>query len=440
MTAAPSRGSQTAALVGALGAAGVAEVDGRGVVAPRRRPFEVACWIGAEDGWRCGRDGEVPRQRRVGAYPVVETILRVPGGEAVQRVWGVGDGGGFIAVEVENRSAAAFAVAFVLRPAGGKECRTIDLRDEIVLVDGRPAIALPRMPRAWAVARAGLGAMRSAVTGGETSEGAFRSYRDRRGVEAAFVFPVPHRTSVRAAVVLDAADTRSRIDPSTIPDAEAASRGWKAHLERGTRTEMPDEALQLAVDASRVSLLLEASASRRPDATVVAGLEDWGFDAEAAIAWRRLGSRARRVASRRDRPATDPWRTVSTYLAVASPAVTFPGGPAPFLRAVRDLIVCEVEGRVDLMPGFPPEWLGRDLAAHGVPTRGGTVSFAIRWHGERPALLWEAPAGTAITASRLDPGWSAPGPVGETLLARPPASFDRSSHVQETSGAPEAPA
>ncbi len=40
--------------------------------------------------------------------------------------------------------------------------------------------------------------------------------------------------------------------------------------------------------------------------------------------------------------------------------------------------------------GFPATWLGVDVEAHGLPTGlASTLSFAVRWHGERPAVLWE---------------------------------------------------
>ncbi len=420
MSEALSVGSRTPALVGALGAPGLAEVDRQGAVAPRGRPFELVCWIGAEDGWRCGDDAGATRQERVGTAPVIETITSVPGGEAVQRVWGLAERGGIVVVDVENRSTAAFAVAFALRPQPGEKCRVVDLRDSMVRVEGRPAAAFARPPRAWAVAPAGTGAMLSAVTGGGTTVGEFGRHRDRRGLESAFVFPVPHRASVRAAVLLDPVRSGEALDLAAVPDSQAVARGWRSHLERGMRTELPDEVLQRAVDVSRATLLLDAAGTRGSDADAVAALEDWGFDSDATIAWQRLGIRARRAASHRAPSVTDPWMRVRTYLAAASQALTFPGGPAPFLRAVRDLIVREHDGGIDLLPVFPREWLGRDLAVHGIPTREGSVSFALRWHGERPALLWDAPTGLSVTASLLDPHWRTSGGAGEALLPERP--------------------
>ena len=62
---------------------------------------------------------------------------------------------------------------------------------------------------------------------------------------------------------------------------------------------------------------------------------------------------------------------------------------------------------------------------HDLPTAFGRLSFAIRWHGERPALLWElephADVGPVrLTTPALDPRWSTTEPRGEALLAPVP--------------------
>jgi hypothetical protein len=58
-----------------------------------------------------------------------------------------------------------------------------------------------------------------------------------------------------------------------------------------------------------------------------------------------------------------------------------------------------------------------------MPLRAGTLSYAVRWHGARPALLWDAPPGVELRASALDPAWSSSAVAGEALLAEPPASL-----------------
>ncbi|MBL8776985.1 MAG: hypothetical protein JNK12_13670 [Acidimicrobiales bacterium] len=82
---------------------------------------------------------------------------------------------------------------------------------------------------------------------------------------------------------------------------------------------------------------------------------------------------------------------------------------------------------LDLFAGFPSAWLGQSVEVHEAPTRFGSLSCAVRWHGARPALLWDlqppegraVPAGLTLRAPALDPSWSTTEPRGEALLAEP---------------------
>jgi hypothetical protein len=89
---------------------------------------------------------------------------------------------------------------------------------------------------------------------------------------------------------------------------------------------------------------------------------------------------------------------------------------------MRAALVHERGAGVDLLAGFRTEWLGDHLAVHDAPLRRGRVSFALRWHGARPALLWDAPPGTVLRAPAIDPTWTSTTAVGETLLTAPPDS------------------
>ncbi|MGQ0434467.1 MAG: hypothetical protein ACT452_18935 [Microthrixaceae bacterium] len=95
---------------------------------------------------------------------------------------------------------------------------------------------------------------------------------------------------------------------------------------------------------------------------------------------------------------------------------------AALVSAVRALLVTDARLGLSLSPLVPEAWLGQGWELHDAPTRHGQLSFAVRWHGERPALLWELAAhpGDApitITAPGLDPSWSTQAPAGEALLA-----------------------
>jgi hypothetical protein len=200
------------------------------------------------------------------------------------------------------------------------------------------------------------------------------------------VFPVPHRTKVRVALA-----ARPDVDVAALADADAVFRAWDRILDRGLRTELP-EPLQSEVDAARADLLLAP-----PSADAFASLEAWGFDDDAIEMWAHLPMRARRSAKRS--PGTG------------------------VLAEIRAALVKEAAGAIELVPGFRTAWLGQSIAAHDVPLRQGVCSFAVRWHGPRPALLWDVPPGTVVRANALDPSWSSTEPVGETLLAEPPSSL-----------------
>jgi hypothetical protein len=91
------------------------------------------------------------------------------------------------------------------------------------------------------------------------------------------------------------------------------------------------------------------------------------------------------------------------------------------LAEVRSLVVREDPTGVELLPELPPSWLGGSVEAHEIATRHGRVSFAVRWHGSRPALLWECDRPITLTCPSLGPDWSDSRPRGEALLAGPSA-------------------
>ena len=91
-----------------------------------------------------------------------------------------------------------------------------------------------------------------------------------------------------------------------------------------------------------------------------------------------------------------------------------------------------------LLPfGLPDAWLGQSVEVYGVPTAAGsTVSFALRWHGERPAVLWEQTGEPVrLTAPVMDPDWATTESSGEGLWAAPPnGSGHTSTSVQPDGG------
>ena len=416
--------------VGVLGSTAQAPRAEPGAITPPGAPRGLAGGSGADDRWHVPARETAVRQSLVGAAPVVETSLRVPGGDTVQRVYGIGGPGGLVAVDIENASGAPFVVALVLAPAAGARLRAVGTSGSWVTVRGRPVLRTPRPAARWA---AGPGSETlETVVEGRAEQGVFtEAHHWGMHLEVALLHPLPHRARMRCALSVGRRDRSVQmeaVDLSLLPDPDVAAAGWAAQLRRGMQAVLPDHRLQQGVYAARAALLLGADAAGRARNEEVAALEDWGFDNEAAVAWRRLGFRARRRAARRW-PDPSPWETIQARLRAASPTFTWPDGPAPFLRAVRDLLVRPSDdGSVALLSEYPAGWHGQDLDVRDAPTRAGFVSYSVRWHGPRPALLWECDRPVRLRVPGLDRSWSTEEVRGEALLAAPEdAPDDRSS-------------
>jgi hypothetical protein len=97
---------------------------------------------------------------------------------------------------------------------------------------------------------------------------------------------------------------------------------------------------------------------------------------------------------------------------------------AALLVAVRGILVVEApepERGLQLSPHVPESWYGQGWEVHDLPTARGRLSYAVRWHGDRPAILWDLEpwpdsGPVRLTAPGLDPTWSSEVPKGEALL------------------------
>ena len=143
-------------MVGNVGSPWEAIVDPRGLVTPWFDGWSLDWWIGADDRWHLPSREIAVRQRLVDLAPVVETAMRVPGGDAVHRVYAAVPPGGaddLVVVEIENRSPTPFAVALAVRPYNPEGLAVVEriaLHDRTVAVDGRPALLLPTVPQRMA--------------------------------------------------------------------------------------------------------------------------------------------------------------------------------------------------------------------------------------------------------------------------------------------------
>jgi hypothetical protein len=287
---------------------------------------------------------------------------------------------------------------------------------------------------------------------------------------------------VRVALPFGEGETPAAAVVPSLPDAAAVVRSWAAQGRRGLQVSLPPGRLADAIEATRSFVLLAAGGDDgdRSDrgsraAALATALHGWGLVPEAAMASAAASGRrgaprgaARAVAAAGSGDPTveaarlkvqQAWREIAAadpaglghlreVLDDASPSWGWPMGPeaqarhpwpgagddgwarACLLAAARDLLVCETGtdplGRrgLALCSVLPPEWLGQSIDVTDAPTELGSISYAVRWHGARPALLWElTPAAgvgpLCLVSPGLDPSWSSDEPAGEALLAPP---------------------
>lgn len=501
--------------IGTLDGGARALVDPAGLVSPAGTSWSLDWWVGAEDRWHLPAEEVAVRQRLLSSAPVVETRLRVPSGDAVHRAYAARtlSGADVLVVEVENASKVPFALALAVRPvtAGGVgSIRRLAFDDGTLVVDGEPAVTLPRAPGRAALARGRDGDVAEPVLAGDAGE--VRSLEpvacDEGLATGALLFPLAHTATLRVVLPLGA----GVVTPSEVPVATDVASGWSRQAGTGARLELPDRRLRDAVAASArhlllaepqlavaegldllghhaaaASLLHELLALESPDPAalelvraapgqVLAALgRHWDLTRDrdlaaaavlavaAAVAAlgatsdpdeQRRGQRAlpgvvrllRAVGEERAaadvealagtlEPPAAPGPSLGDLLRDATSTWTWagpagahdPSRNAALLGLVRDLLVADGDDpaaphqHLDLSPSVPEAWLGQGWEVHDLPTRHGLLSYAVRWHGERPALLWQLDAvddaPVVVRAPGLDPTWHSDAPVGEDLLA-----------------------
>jgi hypothetical protein len=384
-------------VVGVLGGQWRATVTPWGAIDPWDGSPRLDWCIAADDRWHRPEREAAVRQTRVDGTPVLETRVRIPDGDAVQRIWSVPDAGGLTLVEVENRSPLPIAVAFTRSDLGSE----------------RPPTQVPLQ---------GIDLPATTVT-----------------------FPVGHHASVVVALAHHGSGAGAL--PTGLPGADAVARGWVATAHRASRFVVPDPLVVDAVVGTMCELMLTGPVTADDDpvgfllgvgqlvrmgeapgpwvadvaaavesavtATPIDPLVGWGLDAASAV-----------LAVAGERRALADLDRVRAHLGPAVPR----NGPAANPRdggGVRDVARLErtvvgFDGAV-LPGGFPPTWLGADVEAHGIPAGPSSrLSLAVRWHGARPAVLWEVTGPSVVlTAPVVAPGWRVEAPSGEALWPAP---------------------
>ncbi|HEX4539891.1 MAG TPA: hypothetical protein VH112_06560 [Acidimicrobiales bacterium] len=305
-------------MVGNPGSSRKGIVDPRGLVTPWYDGWSLDWWVESEDGWHLpSRDGAT-HQRLVDGTPVVETTVVVPGGRAAHRVYAVMTGARdavsgteLLVVELENRSRHPLVVALAVRPYNPEGLAVVEriaLEDRTVMVDGRPALLLPRPPSAVAGSTFAGGDSATTVLHGGAGPQRNLSLRCEVGLaQLALVLPLAPEATHRVALPL-VAERRTRRRrlarrraervpelPATLPSSAATARDWRTRTDRGTDLVLPRGRLADAVDACRRFLVLSHEGTDvmpgpftyhrfwfRDAAYLLAALNRYGFHAEAA--------------------------------------------------------------------------------------------------------------------------------------------------------------
>ena len=240
-----------AGLVAELGIVGDAPhfvVDTAGALGPIGKQATIEWGIGADDRWHFASSEPALRQRLADDETTIETRLRIPSGDAGQRVVVVPAAGSSAArVEIENASRVPVALAIVVHTSPG----SISVIDDAVLVDGNPML---RASRSIALITVGDGGdeVRSQIESGATHPPGERDW-PQRGSVVGLVFPLPHTAVVR--FVAAHGPVPELPGPEGVPPLDAVARGWQVHIDPTMQLTVPDQRVVTALHAARRHLL-----------------------------------------------------------------------------------------------------------------------------------------------------------------------------------------
>ncbi|MBT5568477.1 MAG: hypothetical protein HOJ93_05470 [Acidimicrobiaceae bacterium] len=278
----------------------------------------------------------------------------------------------------------------------------------------------------------------------------------------ALIVPLPHRAALRFAVPAgDLVDNPSAVFPS----AERVAAGWAGHLADAATVDLPDQSLADSVQRNIVDLmladptpagavelcrwgigrravecLLESNGAPRDRLVAAAWLwmldrEPGWFSGSGGIPLEDLVRSAGDIPT--DRWALERMSGLFTALGDTRAAADAGGlvdvdGPSNLvaidaatisLRSLADRLARSSADGLDLLVDIPDSWLGGGVEVHGLATPFGRLGYAVRWHGERPALLWELErhddGPVVLRVPGLDTAFSTVEATGEVLLAAP---------------------
>ena len=380
-------------LIGNRGASWRGEVTEHGtLLPPDGRP--LSWFVAADDRWYTPETEVSLRQKWYSGYPVAETRMRIPGGDVVQRIYAVADLGGMTVMEFENDSPMPVVVAVT--------------RNDI-LTTREPSTQVP--------------------LGIELPAGSI-------------VVPVGHKSTTRVA--LAHSRPHSGRLPDDTPNHQQVVRGWETACDVAGRITLPDHTIVAGVARTRSDLLLGTGTDGA--AIELVRLGETGPDSILHVV-----DEVQRRLRHEKRAKILQWDTKYTLLAAASACVklgddTAAGDIGGAWLRLADRPVQELPAEMPAGPdgiawvgellasgspsggecavlshGIPEPWWGASFDVHALPADPfRTVSYAVRWHGARPALLWEVTGAPGLVLSHGD--WHTTDASGEGLLPAPSAS------------------
>lgn len=284
--------------LGTLDGPGEPIVDRAGIVQVAPGSPSIEWWIAGDDRWYFPAHENTVRQSLHHNTPVVETRMRVKGGDVCLRTYavtvpsatGVRD---VVVAEIENTTGVPCGAAFAVRPTGvigDAAIHEITIDGGVLRADGAPVLILPREP---AGALAGSGADEDLIARagrGEATDTSFAPMTCPDGAaEAVVIVPLAHRNSFRVVIPVpepdgtpgDAADEF----PAVVPPADNVARGWRTHVRDLARVRVADPRLQAVCDAASPWL-----AATTNNALAPIGRSVW--DPVATPRWRHVAAMA----------------------------------------------------------------------------------------------------------------------------------------------------
>ena len=407
--------------IGILGQPWRATVTPAGDIYPWDDLEAVKWYVAADDRWHTPADEVAVRQRSVDGAPVLETRVRIPGGDVIQRVWVATGrlGSSALMMEFENDSPMAIAIA-------------IDRQDLLV---SRPV------------------AVRSSA--GEWPAPGLEIPREPT------VIPVGHRTMVRAALVISGPTNALNVSDLTVADFSdwsAVARGWVSLSERASRLSIADlrdsqrvdelivvERTEIALNPvsfsddpeAAVRWLLEARELKRmdlqdPDLVELSGAVEAISRAvkrgriAQANAIQGLKAAAYLLGADQERALIDLRKVVAKIVGSKKNSLmsmlhtSSHGSDLNLLvgEIESEFAVMSDDGVITFLPdGIKPERLGVQFEVHGIAVGvNHQVSFAVRWHGPNAAVIWEVIGSSDVELrSGVDLTWSSSQLTGEAL-------------------------